>query len=309
MSCARASADSLWLRGLKAGLLIALELLLLLARPANSAETVRMGFLLGARRDSPVADVHTAFELWAEELSARFEVQMTVTYFDDIESMRQAFRRGEINGVGADAMLLGRNFKEDELADGYSVAMRGGWNLILLTGKESAIGVKDLLGKRVVLLENDQTSIIYLELLCHRHYARSCNRVFAEMQRVPSNNQAVLRLFFDKADVALVYSHGNELAKELNPQLEKRIGRVIGELPITSLYYAFFSASVSKDFRQRILTAIPTMHTYPRGRQLLDILKMDHLELAQPSELRPFTQMDKEYRQLKLQSERPKGRQ
>jgi hypothetical protein len=54
-------------------------------------------------------------------------------------------------------------------------------------------------------------------------------------------------------------------------------------------------------FRQRTLRFGPTRHLYPRGRQLLDIFKMEHLELAEPSELQPFIQLDKEVRELKAQ--------
>jgi ABC-type phosphate/phosphonate transport system substrate-binding protein len=309
MSRARAFIRALRRGCSKACSRIMLGLLLLVVTTASAEETVRMGFLVGTRRDMTLADVRASFDLWAQELATKFDVPVQVLYYDDIVEMQQALRRGEINGVSADAMSLARTFKEDDLAEGFSVAMRGGWNLILLTGKGSAIqGVNDLPGKRVALLAGDQTSSLYLERLCQRHYGRDCNKVFADIQHVPNNSQAVLRLFFGKADVALVYRYGLELSKELNPQLEKSIGSVIAELPLTSLYYTFFGAAVSTDLRRHTLRVVPTMHTYPRGRQLLDILKMDHLEPAQPSELKPFMQLEREYRELKAQAERQKGR-
>jgi hypothetical protein len=74
------------------------------------------------------------------------------------------------------------------------------------------------------------------------------------------------------------------------------------------MYFAFFSAKVDRDFRQRTLRMIPTLHTYPRGRQLLDLFKMDHLELADPAELKPFIQLEKEVRALKARSNRKEVR-
>lgn len=283
---------------LLAGLLLAGEL-------ANAQETVRMGFYQGSRRDMSRTDLRSSFYLWSQELAASFKVPVTVSYFDDVASLRQAFDRGDINGVSADAMTLARNFNLSDLADGYSVAMPGSWNLLLLTGRESAIhSVRDLTGKRIVLLEDDPAGTVYLETLCLQQYGRDCSKVFSEILRVPSNNQAVLRLFFGKTDLVMVYRYAYDLAREMNPQLDQKIGRVVEELPLPGMFYAFFSSKVDREFRSRVLRIIPTMHTYPRGRQLMDIFKMDHLEVANPQELKPFLQLDQNLRELKTQTER-----
>jgi hypothetical protein len=281
--------------------------LLLAAVPVWADDTVRLGFLQGSRREMNRSDVRTVFDLWAQEMGARFQVPIKVTYYEDIQEMRRDFLAGKINGVTADALSLARNFRIDELAEGYSVIMQGRWNLELRAGKQ----VKDaghLPGKRVVLLDNDATAELFLETLCLRDYARPCAQVFAETQKVATSNQAAMRLFFGKADLALVPSYGYELAREMNPQLDNKAGQVVSELPLIGMYYAFFSAKVDQEFRRHTLRMIPTMHTYPRGRQLLDLFKMDHLVLADPSELKSFLQLDQEYRELKARVERKAGR-
>lgn len=248
------------------------------------------------------AEVRASFDLWAEELAAKFEIPVKIYYYDDIRVMRQDFLALKINGVNVDAMTLARNFSPDELTEGFSVAMPGGWNLQLLSASDGPIhGVADLKGKRVALLQQDATSALFLERICLQQYKVDCHHVFSEMETVPTDNQAVMRLYFARADLALVYHYGYKLSVDMNPQLKTRVGRVIAELPITSLYYAFFSPRVDPAFRQKALGIVPTMHLYPRGRQLLDIFKMDHLELAQPSELAPFSRLDREVVELKTQ--------
>ena len=277
--------------------------LLLAALPTYAEDTVRLGFLQGSRREMSHTDVRAAFDLWAQEMGARFEVPFKVSYYQDINEMRQDFLLGKINGVTADALSLARNFRIDELAEGYSVIMQGSWNLELRTGKQ----VKDagnLLGKRVAMLNNDATAELFLETLCLRDYAHPCAQVFTDVQKVATSSQAAMRLFFGNAELALVPRYGYELAREMNPQLDGKAGQVVSELPLSGMYYAFFSAKVDKEFRLRTLRMIPTMHTYPRGRQLLDLFKMDHLVIADPSELKLFQQMDREYRELKTRVER-----
>jgi len=48
----------------------------------------------------------------------------------------------------------------------------------------------------------------------------------------------------------------------------------------------------------------PTLHTYPRGRQLMDIFKIDHLEMASPTDLQPVIDLERDYQSLQAQTER-----
>lgn len=283
-----------------------LFLLLLGALPSSPAlavdETIRMGFYQGARREMSRADLRSAFSLWTQELAETFKMTIVVTFFEDVDKMRQAFERGEINSVSADAMTLAKNFSIADLAEGYSVAMPTSWNMLMLSGRESGVRTAaDLLGKRLAMLEDDLAAATFLETVCLRQYGRECSKVFSDIQRLPNNNQAVMRLFFDKVDVALVYRYGYELSREMNPQLEKKAGQVVLEVPFTGMFFAFFSQRVDPPLRARAVKLIPTLHTYPRGRQLLDIFKMDHLEVANPQDLKPFLQLDQEWHDLKAQ--------
>jgi ABC-type phosphate/phosphonate transport system substrate-binding protein len=269
---------------------------------AQDGQTVRMGFFQGSLREMSRVDLKEAFTLWTKELSVAFKLPMEVSFYEDAASLRQAFDRGEINAVSADAMTLARNFKISELAEGYSVAVPRGWNMLLLAGRDSQVrNVNDLAGKRIAILDTDLVSSVYLETLCLRLYARECSKVFSEVQRLSTSNQALMRVFFGKADVTLVYKYSYELAREMNPQLESAVGKVIDELPVNGIYFAFFSGKVKPEHRQQAINAIPVMNTYPRGRQLLDIFKMDHLEVVTPQELKPFIQMDQTYRELRAQ--------
>jgi hypothetical protein len=116
-----------------------------------------------------------------------------------------------------------------------------------------------------------------------------------------------MRVFFGKADAALVHGYGHEVALEMNPQIGRGL-RVLAEYPVHSLYYAFYSPKVDKAARERTLRAMPTLHTYPRGRQLLDIFKIERLERAGPADLRPLFELEREYRELSRSAARPAGK-
>ena len=269
---------------------------------AQDGPVVRMGFFQGVLRDMSRADLREAFTLWTKELSGSFKIPVEVSFYEDPAMLRQAFDRGEINAVSADGMTIARHFKVAELAEGYSVAVPGGWNMLLLAGRDAQVqNVLGFAGKRIAVLETDLVSSVYLETLCLRHYARECSKVFAEIQRLQTSNQALMRVFFGKADLTLVYKYSYELARDMNPQLGSTVSRVVAELPLNGIYFAFFSATVKPEYRQQAIKAVPLMHTYPRGRQLLDLFKMDHLQVVTTQELKLFSQMDQTHRDLKAQ--------
>lgn len=299
-----------------AAILVMTLALLLPAAPASSAsaatpataatadERIRLGFYAGARREWSRAEVRGTFDLWAQELASKFQIPVSIYHYEDPIKMRQDFLAGKIDGINADAITLVRQFKLEELAEGYATIMKGGWNLMLFTGRANGVqNLADLSGKRIVLLEEDQAGELYLETLCLRHHQRPCREVFSDIQRVSTSNQALMRVFFGKADLAQVHGYGHDVAVEMNPQLGRSI-RKLTEFPLRSLFLAFYSTRVDPVLRQRTVRIMPTLHTYPRGRQLLDIFKIDRLDIAHPADLQPVIELEREYQHLRSQVER-----
>jgi hypothetical protein len=273
--------------------------------PADQGqETIRLGSYSGARREWSRAEVLSTFDLWAQELARQFQVPVSFIHYDDPLDLRRDFQAGKLHGVNADAMTFVRLFKPEELAEGYATIMKGGWDLMLFAGRDASVAdLGDLAGKRIVLLEENPVGDLYLETLCLRHHQRPCKAVFADFQRVTTSNQALMRVFFGKADLALVHGYGHALAVEMNPQLG-HVLRKLAEYPVRSLFFAFYSIKVDKALRQRTVRVTPTLHTYPRGRQLLDIFKIDHLEIAHPADLQPVIDLERDYQSLLAQAER-----
>ncbi len=294
-----------WLRrwlGLAVALVMALPAAPVPADPIQ--ETIRLGSYTGARREWSRAEVLSTFDLWAQELASRFQVPVSIIHYDDPRELRRDFQAGKLHGVNTDAMTLVRLFKPDELAEGYATIMKGGWDLMLFAGRDAPVAdLGDLAGKRIVLLEENPVGDMYLETLCLRHHQRPCKAVFADIQRVGTSNQALMRVFFGKADLALVHGYGHGVAVEMNPQLGHAL-RKLAEYPLRSLFFAFYSIKVDKTLRQRTVRLMPTLHTYPRGRQLLDIFKVDHLEIASPIDLQPVIDLERDFQSLQAQTER-----
>ncbi|MBK6744136.1 MAG: PhnD/SsuA/transferrin family substrate-binding protein [Hydrogenophilales bacterium] len=268
--------------------------------PAGAqGEVARIGFNVKIARDLNRGDVQAALSLWGEELSKKFGVPTEMLYYDDMLSLRRDLDAGKVNFVIAAGMDFARHFKPGELTDGFRGAIQNDHTLLLLTRRDAGIGsLKGLAGKRVALLKDDELSEVYLETLCLGQYRRPCKQVFGAIEAVANSNQLIMRLVFGKADAVLSKRIGYETARELNPQ----IGNVAVELtrfPLKSSYYGLYSRKVSPAFQERSLKRTPEMHKDIRGRQVLEVFKIDRLELANADELRPFYELLAEYDTLR----------
>lgn len=280
--------------------LVAILLCLGLTAPALAEpEMVRMGLYLPIARDLNRSDARGALELWAEELTRRFQVPAEVRFYAHIDALRRDFDTRQVNLVIADAMSFVRHFQPGELADGFTTRLEEDASLLLLgRGDKSDL---TLVGKRLARVDNDDISITYLETLCLKLHGRACADLPLQSVTVPNNHQALARLLFGQADYALVNRHGYRVATELNPQLGRQ-GQVLAELHFDTQYFGFFSARVSPRFRQHALSSLPRTHQEPRGRQMLDIFRVDRLVLADPGVLKPFYDLEREYQALRRQS-------
>ena len=275
---------------------------LLPAWAAPTAETARLGMYMKIARDLNRSDVRAAMEVWTEELMRKFKVPSEVSFYSDINALRHDFDTGQINLVIADAMTFVRHFKAEELASGFTAKLPTSASLLLL-GRPGGGGISQLAGKTIARLEDDDVSSTYLETLCLQRTGKECAAVPVTFVAVPNNHQAVSRLLFKQVDLALVNQHGYETAIELNPQLRKA-GELVEKLSFETQFFGFFNSKVSPEFQSFALRTIDTMHLEPRGRQMLDVFKTDRVTKAEPIVLKPFYQLEREYRELKADARR-----
>lgn len=270
------------------------------AQPAD--ETVRLGLYVKVTRDLSRSDVQAAFDLWTREMTTHFKVPTQVRFYDDMRVLRSDFDKGLVNMVIASSMDFVRHFKMEELAEGFVGSIKIDHTLMLVASAQSGVlTLKQLMGKRVSVLKDDELSQVFLETLCLREFRRSCSAVFTSIEPIDNSNKLVMQLFFNKSDLILTQHSGLALAQELNPQIGKGL-RTITQFPVKSSYFGFFSSAVNPAFRTRALKNIPNMHTDPRGRQVLEVFRLNRLELASPAYLLPFIGLKQDYEALRSDS-------
>jgi ABC-type phosphate/phosphonate transport system substrate-binding protein len=264
-------------------------------------QTLRTGFYALAFPDLSYEDLEITVKLLTEEIGEKVGIKSTVTVFNDIALMRNAFDKGEINFVAASSLNLANDFDNNLLTDGFKFvpSTEPDENLIVLTRKNEGLDhFKVLHGKRLALVEHNPMADLYLDFLALSNFKIGYEASFREVLREKKAHQIILKLFFGQADVICTYQHSYDLATELNPQLLSKL-QIISQLNGIPQGSGLFHKKVPAAFRERVITEALKLGDGERGQQLIHIFKAEKVVRASLADLTRTKQFYSDYQQLK----------
>lgn len=268
---------------------------------ADSLPPIAIGFYSPVIRDVPRKDVEVSLRFWVEELARSIGLDyQPIRMYDDVADMKRDVVNGRLNFLVSTSMAVVRNFTPDELADGFAGYKHTPDHLLLIVRRDAAISTPgDLAGKRIVLIDGDKLSELYLETLLMRVWGKPDWKRLGTVSLEQRSNRLLHRLFFDQADAALVYRNSYEAALALNPQLRQRL-LVLDDysLMIRSPHIGLFSARMRPEQRELITRAAMQMNETARGRQILQIYHADSLVRTSIKDLEPFRELLEEHDKL-----------
>jgi hypothetical protein len=263
-----------------------------------TAERMRIGVHLGALRDVSRTDVDVSLRAWAAEVMKVADVPAEVLFYDALPEIRRDMEAGRVNFVIADGVSILRYFAADELSDGFGGVGKEEGTMLLLARKKAGIGsARDLAGKRIVLLSDNEISDLWLETTCLRTLRQRCAQASVIVSKEKRSRQQVLKLFFEKADAALVRSQAFEVAAELNPQIRDRL-LVVERIAIYPGALGLFSSRVSEEFRDYVINKVPLILDHPRGKQIMEVLQSERIGRVSRSLLEPIRNLMREHETL-----------
>jgi len=249
-------------------------------------------------------DFHVAINFWLEEFSQAVNIEHTeVKVFDHIEDMQVAFDKGELSVIVAPPLLIVKYFAPNTLADGFVGKSITGkpYGMVMLVREDAQITeVKDVKNKRLVLPENDELAVVFLDSLLIPKFHQAYQRIFNSVQKLPKQNAIIHQLFFNKADVGVAYLETYNLMVELNPQIKDTV-KIFANFPIDSPNYSFFHHKFPEDLRKIFIAQALELNQSPRSQQILNDFRMAALAVCKVESLNPFIRLNKLDQQLQQQ--------
>lgn len=266
---------------------------------ADEPPPIAIGFYMPLIRDVPRKDVEVTLRFWVEELTSSFNLNyQPVRLYDRMDELKRDMQADKINFMVASSMAVAQHFSNEELAGGFSGVKSTPEHLLLVVRRAAGIRtLPDLAGKRVLVLDEDELSEVYLKTLLMKA-SLSPSRL-AAIKKEKRSNSLVLQLFFNQGDAALINRNAFEIARTLNPQIGERL-EVLDAYTFKARASGtgLFSARVSPEHRDVITRAALQIGTTARGRQLLDIYQADAMVKTEVSDLNPYRELLDAYLKL-----------
>lgn len=272
--------------------------------PPPKTDHLSMGFYAPSILDGPNrTDVEISLSFWAQELAFQLKHinSAPIKLFNDIDEMQTAFASGQLDLIIAPPLEIARNFNRADLVDGFMGVGAGKKDnaLIVLTRTDKNINrIEDLQNMRLLMPEDDALATIFLETLTFKHFKKTYPQIFKSIQIQSKNNHMVLDVFFNKADVALVYENAYQIMLELNPQIKAHT-KILTSFPVISRNYSYFHRNYAH--AEEIINYVTTSQfiNNPRLKQILEVFRTQEIDVCKVTDLERFDKLYQEYTALK----------
>jgi ABC-type phosphate/phosphonate transport system substrate-binding protein len=152
----------------------------------QSTETFRLGYYAPAFPEHSFEELEVAVKVIGEEIGKQVGIPTTVTVFNELKTLRQAFEDGQINCVLANAVILVNDFDNALFADGFKLVKYQNTfdSIVVVTRKNAGLDeFKSLLGKRLLLLEYNPIAEYYLNVLSLENFRKGYKQSFKDVIR------------------------------------------------------------------------------------------------------------------------------
>nr|WP_321398770.1 PhnD/SsuA/transferrin family substrate-binding protein [uncultured Desulfobacter sp.] len=270
--------------------------------PALAEETVHVGFSRSIIGEVNENDTMAAVKLWATKLviTDDFPVNVQPKIYEDVKELEMALEQDLVDLISLSTVefvdlqdLLDR---ENIICAVNAGSIPDEYLLLVRTNSRFA-AMEDLKGGVLRFLKNGRTvlSTLWLDVELAKTGRPATKDFFGQVIPGYKIGEALLPVFFGKADACLVTRKGFETMAELNPQISE-------QLKILAVSKAYVSSFLGfrKNYQGRlkhiILNNVKDWDQTPAGYQILTMFQMDDLVLKPIDFLKPAMELIKEHR-------------
>lgn len=257
------------------------------------ADVFRFGFDVEQFGRYNKKDTSLAVAIWLEEIASGSGYIIKAIPYEDVESLAQDFKQKRLDFVTTSALKFVKFFDKAMLEDGFSGgdSDSASHRLVLVVGADRDETQWRWLSEANVLgVQASDLSHLYLDILLLEH------KLPDEVTWIPADNyqQALLRLFFAKADAAIVTQKAFDLAVEMNPQMRQRL-KVFDTSTLNDLTPSYFRKGTDPQMLKDVTENAFAIAKTVRGKQLLEVFRTDSLIKVSVDRLLPIEKAYKRY--------------
>lgn len=238
-------------------------------------------------------DLKIAMNLWLQKISKKSGYEAHMYFYDDPKQAVKDLAAGKIDYVSAFPLVFVKYFDLSKLTDGFSGGLEHPETnnfAVLVKNDKSIKSWKDMKNPRIGIQKND--------LLMHLYAKYKTNNINQEIVDYKNRSKTVLDVFFNKLDVAIVPLRSFTLAKELNPQIGKKI-KILEITHLNATNLGFYRKSLDEKVKKDVMKSAMKIFSSQKGHQMMMIYKADKIIKTKLSDLKPVEEFYKKYKIFK----------
>lgn len=246
--------------------------------------------------ESTKLDAKVSMQIWIQSILEDTEHTASFTFYDTPLKMVKAFNLGKIDMVLAKPFDFVKYFDKSEIKQGFSVSMKNKIedDFVIVTRQNQSL--EDIYTAKpiIALPENEEISKILVKYM----FLKKGKKQKINFLETTKHNTALLKLFFKKADAAVVSKKAFDFANELNPQIGKKL-KIVYQSNISSETFSYFRKDFDKDAHEKILELAINLKKTNKTKQILMILKTENIIKNNIEDLKPIEELYHNYIKLK----------
>lgn len=272
-------------------------LLLFLALSLHGAEQVRVGIdEVTAVTGMAKKDYVLGMNLLMNEFLKKEDIESIVTMYNDPKLLAEDFKSGKINMIASNAINIIDYIPRSSIQSGitgYRYNKNDNQTLLVLTRSQDRRPIEEII-KGVVASDGDKIAELYFSTLMLQHKAVEP----ADYLTTKNGQQSILKLYFKRADIALVDRGSFLVAVELNPALGRDL-KILKSIPLTLGIVTYARKDISPQMHKKIIALAQKINTTPRGKQLMQMFRADKMDESRVEELDCVYALKKQYETLR----------
>jgi ABC-type phosphate/phosphonate transport system substrate-binding protein len=219
-----------------------------------------------------------------------YHYEIDVVFDKNLKEMIQLFQEGHLDYIGMTMCSFNEHFEEliDFTDRIYSASsdIKARERYVMLTTLPQTPS-KSWEGKKVTLQDKECNAMMYADMTSMTHLKKRSKESF-NFDFVETPTRAILKLFFDQADIAFVPERSWELSKEMNPKMAEKI-RVIETSPAAFIFgVELYHKNIPSHMKPIFDRANEELESLDEGKQLLRIMKIANHQAIDKTKIEGF---------------------
>lgn len=264
----------------------------------------RFGFLSEGTLLASFKDTRVALSIWLEDIATKHNGKIETKFYDTSASLYEDFKNKKIDMVVLDLPFFFKNKRNilNTSDNFWSVnGMDGIYTQYYLIAKKSlsAKNFKDIKKKTISIKKGSIDTFVWLDKNSYISNKASLKKITKKIIEKKNESSALLDVFFDNSDFAVVKKHTWDIISELNPSISKKLVIVKKSKEIHIPFIGIFHKNTNKTVVDLFFGISKELKSVEGIEKIVEILKLNSLFRINNNSLKDLDNYYNEYFMLK----------